>query len=187
MLSGDTKLSVDDLVQLCSVDDQLFCTTFFPKAARQPPAPFHADIWRNLNDPAKRYLNLVCFRDSAKTTILRMFTGKRVAFNVSKTILYVSASEAHAARSIRWLRTRIESKMGADPEFYSCRYSCWTPQTLNLDVNQFKVCTMRRTRATGISRGGIRDIVILLRSKQDRCPHCGSTRGRETDGDYWHG
>jgi len=23
-----------------------------------------------------------------------------------------------------------------DPEFYSCRYSCWTPQTLNLDVNQ---------------------------------------------------
>jgi hypothetical protein len=43
-----------------------------------------------------------------------MFTGKRVAFNVSKTILYVSASEAHAARSIRWLRARIESKMGKD-------------------------------------------------------------------------
>ena len=254
----DTKLSIDDLVQLCAVDSQLFCTTFFPKAARQPPAPFHADIWRHLNDPSRRYLNLVCFRDSAKTTLLRMFTGKRVAYNVSKTILYVSASEAHAARSIRWLRARIEPKMGAggiekkeffaqtfglrpgakwtdtelevfhgvdatpiwilgagitgnirginfddyrpdlivlddiltdengatleqrekitdlvmgslkgslapaseapnaklvmlntpqaiddvvhiaekDPEFYSCRYSCWTPQTLNLDVNQ---------------------------------------------------
>ena len=254
----DTKLSIDDLVQLCAVDSQLFCTTFFPKAARQPPAPFHADIWRHLNDPSRRYLNLVCFRDSAKTTLLRMFTGRRVAYNVSKTILYVSASEAHAARSIRWLRARIEPKMGAggvekkeffaqtfglrpgakwtdtelevfhgvdatpiwilgagitgnirginfddyrpdlivlddiltdengatleqrekitdlvmgslkgslapaseapnaklvmlntpqaiddvvhiaekDPEFYSCRYSCWTPQTLNLDVNQ---------------------------------------------------
>ena len=93
----DNKVSINDLVQLCAVDDNLLCTTFFPKAARQSPAPFHADIWRHLNDPAKRYINLVCFRDSAKTTILRMFTGKRVAFNVSKTILYVSASEAHAA------------------------------------------------------------------------------------------
>src|SRR5262252_8980951 len=89
-------LSIDELVRLCAIDDQLFCRTFFPKAARQTPAPFHSDIWRNLNDPAKRYVNLVCFRDSAKTTILRMFTGKRVAFNLSKTILYVGASEPHA-------------------------------------------------------------------------------------------
>ena len=62
----DQKLSIDDLVQLCAIDDQLLCTTFFPKAARQPPAPFHSDIWRHLNDPAKRYLNLICFRDSAR-------------------------------------------------------------------------------------------------------------------------
>ena len=110
----DKPVTPDDLVQLCAVDDHLFCTTFFPKAARQPPAPFHADIWRNLNDNSKRYLNLVCFRDSAKTTILRMFTGKRVAYNLSKTILYLGASEAHAARSIRWLRNRIEPKMGQD-------------------------------------------------------------------------
>jgi hypothetical protein len=109
----DTKVSINDLVQLCAVDSNLFCTTFFPKACRQPPAPFHQDVWRHLSDTNKRYLNLICFRDSAKTTILRMFTGKRIAFNVSKTILYVSASEAHAARSIRWIRNRIESKMGA--------------------------------------------------------------------------
>ena len=109
----DQKLTIDELVKLSAVDNNLFCTTFFPKSARQPPAPFHADIWRHLDDNSKRYLNLICFRDSAKTTILRMFTGKRVAFNVSKTILYVGASEAHAARSIRWLRNRIEAKMGA--------------------------------------------------------------------------
>src|SRR5215831_10243839 len=104
-------VDVNQLVQLCAVDDNLFCTTFFPKAARQAPAPFHSDIWRLLNDPARRYLNLVCFRDSAKTTLLRMFTGKRVGFNMGKTILYVSASEAHSARSIRWIRNRIEPKM----------------------------------------------------------------------------
>ena len=104
-------VDINQLVQLCAVDDNLFCTTFFPKAARQTPAPFHADIWRLLNDPARRYLNLICFRDSAKTTLLRMFTGKRVGFNMGKTILYVSASEAHSARSIRWIRNRIEPKM----------------------------------------------------------------------------
>jgi hypothetical protein len=109
----DQNLSVDELVQLCAVDDRLFQSTFFPKAARQTPAPFHQDIDRHLADSSKRYLNLVCFRDSAKTTKLRMFTGKRIAYNVSKTILYVSASEAHAVRSIRWIRNRIESKMGA--------------------------------------------------------------------------
>jgi hypothetical protein len=105
--------TVDELVGLCAVDDRLFQTTFFPKAARQQPAPFHSDIDRHLNDSSKRYLNLICFRDSAKTTKLRMFTGKRIAYNVSKTILYVGASEAHAIRSIRWIRNRIESKMGA--------------------------------------------------------------------------
>ena len=123
MNAPNTKVPIDDLVQFCAIDDQLLCTTFFPKAARQPPAPFHADIWRHLNDPARRYVNLICFRDSAKTTILRMFTGKRVAYNISKTILYIGASEAHAARSIRWLRNRIEPKMGQDgkerPEFFA--------------------------------------------------------------------
>src|SRR3974377_2488452 len=78
------KLTIDELVKLCAVDNNLFCTTFFPKSARQPPAPFHADIWRPLNDPARRYVNLVCFRDSAKTTLLRMFTGKRIAYNITK-------------------------------------------------------------------------------------------------------
>jgi hypothetical protein len=108
-----TPLSVDELVQLCAVDNELFETTFFPKSVRQKGAPFHADIWRHLEDPSKRYINLICFRDSAKTTKLRVFTGKRIAYNLSKTILYISASEAHSARSIRWIRNRIEPKMGA--------------------------------------------------------------------------
>lgn len=114
-MSTPTQISVpvNDLVQLCAVDNKLFSKVYFPKTARQEPAPFHSDIWGHLENPKERYLNLVCFRDSAKTSLLRMFTGKRIAYNVSKTILYVGASEAHAARSIRWLRARIEEKIGA--------------------------------------------------------------------------
>lgn len=105
--------SVDELVQLCAINNDLFESTFFPKTVRQPSAPFHSEIWRDLEDPSKRYLNLVCFRDSAKTTKLRLFTAKRIAYNLSRTILYVGASEAHAARSIRWIRNQIELKLGA--------------------------------------------------------------------------
>lgn len=108
-----TQVSTADLVKLCAVDNKLFTKTYFPKTARQEPAPFHEDIWNHLENPLERYLNLVCFRDSAKTSLLRMFTGKRIAYNVSRTILYVGASEPHAVRSIRWLRARIEEKIGA--------------------------------------------------------------------------
>lgn len=116
-------LSTDELVKLCAVDNDIFCRTFFPKTARQPAAPFHADIWNNLEDPSKRFLNLVCYRDSAKTSLLRMFTGKRIAYNTSKTILYVGSSESHAVRSIQWIRSRIETKVASDgtarPELYA--------------------------------------------------------------------
>lgn len=105
--------TVDELVQLCAIDNDLFEKTYFPRTVRQPSAAFHGDIWQKLEDPSCRYLNLVCFRDSAKTTKLRLFTAKRVAYNLSRTILYVGASEAHAARSIRWIRNRIETKLGA--------------------------------------------------------------------------
>jgi hypothetical protein len=114
MTAASATLSVDELVRLCSVDNELFEKTFFPKASRQPSAPFHKEMWTHLEDPSKRFLNLVCFRDSAKTTKLRIFTGKRIAFNTSKTILYVGSSESHAVRSIQWIRSRIEERIGGD-------------------------------------------------------------------------
>src|ERR1700740_1733284 len=110
---NESTLSPDELVQLCAIDNELFENHFFTKTTRQVNAPFHKEWWSLLEDLSIRYLNLVAFRDSAKTSKLRLFTAKRVAYNLSKTILYVGASEAHAARSIRWLRSRIEFKMGA--------------------------------------------------------------------------
>lgn len=107
------NVPIDQLVQLCAVDNGLFEKTFFPKTARMPNAPFHSDWWAHLENPALRFVNLVCFRDSAKTSKLRMFTAKRIAYNVSRTILYIGASEKHAIRSIRWIKNQIEEKMGA--------------------------------------------------------------------------
>lgn len=112
-MNASVQVSVDDLVQLCAVDNGLFEKTYFPKTVRMPSAPFHADWWAHLENPALRYISLVCFRDSAKTSKLRIFTAKRIAYNTSRTILYIGASEKHAIRSIRWLKSQIEPKMGA--------------------------------------------------------------------------
>lgn len=111
--ASSAPIPVDQLVQLCAVDNTLFEKTFFPRTVRQPNAPFHADWWAHLENPALRFVNLICFRDSAKTSKLRIFTAKRIAYNVSRTVLYIGASEKHAIRSIRWIKNQIEEKRGA--------------------------------------------------------------------------
>jgi predicted phage terminase large subunit-like protein len=108
---NDTSLTstVDaaELVKLCATDNDLFARAFFPKAARSRSPPFHKEIDEALDSPTSRRVNLRCFRGSAKTTKLRLFTGKRVAYAISHTILYVGASEGHSIRTIQWLRKAI--------------------------------------------------------------------------------
>jgi predicted phage terminase large subunit-like protein len=101
-------ISINDVVQLAAVDDVFFARTFFRRTARFESPPAHIKMWNTLNNPHIRYGNLRCFRGAAKTSILRMFTAKRVAYALSRTILYVGASEPHAVRSIQWLRSAIE-------------------------------------------------------------------------------
>lgn len=109
-----TTISQDELIRLCAVDSDLFCHTFFPEAFRDTSPSFDTSIWRALENPLYRHLSLRVFRGGAKTTKLRGYIAKRIAFGVSRTILYVGASEGHATRSVQWLRGKIEPRMGAD-------------------------------------------------------------------------
>ena len=101
--------SYEEMVELALVDNEFFCRTFFPNTARQPMPAFHGRIWHKLEDPANRLVNIQVFRDGAKTSLLRMFAGKRIGYGISRTILYVSKSERHAIRSVDWLRKQVES------------------------------------------------------------------------------
>ena len=107
-LIGGVKLSLADAVSLGAVDNEIYARTFFPNTFRQPSPAFQKDIWGDLNDPSIRYSNQRIFRGGAKTTIARVNTSKRIAYGVSKTILYVGASEGAAARSGAWLRNNVE-------------------------------------------------------------------------------
>ena len=109
-----SKIDPVELIRLCAIDSDLFAHTFFPKAARQKSAPFSKEIWSALENPKYRLLNIKVFRGGAKTTRLRIFTAKRIAYGVSRTILYVGAFESHAVRSVQWLRSQIEPRMGND-------------------------------------------------------------------------
>lgn len=101
------EIPMSELVQLAALDSILFERTFFPRTARLPSPPMHRRIWEIIDAP-NRYVNILMSRGWAKTSKLRIYAAKRIAYNVSRTILFVGASEKHTRRSVRWLRKQVE-------------------------------------------------------------------------------
>lgn len=100
-------LTGEEVLDLAARDNDFYCQHFFPKTFRQKGAPFHPEIWEALETPHARHIDCEVFRGGAKTTLLRAFTSKRVAFASSRTILYVSETQDHAKRSVRWLKNQV--------------------------------------------------------------------------------
>lgn len=104
-----TPADLATLVNAYMEDNELYCKTFFPKTCRQESAEFHkridAALWAG-----RRKVAIKVFRDGAKTARLRMFISKRVAFGVSRTILYISKSEDSAIATLRWLKGLVEKQ-----------------------------------------------------------------------------
>lgn len=104
----NTQLTAEELVQLSADDAAFYFQTFFPNTVRQGYPAFHHTIDSVLDSINYRHVALEVFRGGAKTTKLRLFTVRRVAFGLSRTILYIGKSEGHAARSIKWIMRQIE-------------------------------------------------------------------------------
>lgn len=102
-----TEVSVEEAVQLSSVDGSFYSQYFFPRTVRQLPATFDHLVWEALDNPVWRYIALKIFRGGAKTARLRLFTSRRIAYAISHSIVYTSNSEAHAARSVSWLKRQV--------------------------------------------------------------------------------
>ena len=102
------NISLAELTKLCAVDSELYAKTFFPKTFRQEAPAYAGQLWSPLEDPAARLVNILAFRGSSKTTRARTFASKRIAYGISRTILYVGASERDAIRSVQWVRTQVE-------------------------------------------------------------------------------
>lgn len=104
----NAQVSLPDLLKLCAVDTEFYAQQFFPKTFRQASPEFARQLWEPLDDPAARMVNLIAARGFSKTTRLRVFGSKRIAFGTSRTVLCIGASERDAIRSVAWFRNQVE-------------------------------------------------------------------------------
>lgn len=105
----ELALSFEEAIRLGAVNSIVFNSLWFPKTFRQAPALFHPDMYAILDDPSQRYINMQVCRDGAKTTILRAYSAKRIAYGLSRTILYIAVNETKAIQSLMWLKHQIET------------------------------------------------------------------------------
>lgn len=106
-LQATERVSTEELVALCAADDQLYCSTFFPRTYRQGFPDFHDEVVGVLENPDYRYVGLEMFRGSAKTTRVRTLASKRIAYALSNTIMIVGNAQKHAGYSLKWLRMQV--------------------------------------------------------------------------------
>lgn len=143
-----------ELVQLAALDGPLFSRAFFPKTVRQVTPHFHRELWDEFEDPAHRYLVGEVFRGGAKTTILRLYAAKRIAYGVSRVILYVGKSQDHARRSLRWLRKQIEVNKFFAQTFGLVPGNTWNDDELEVINNVTgESCWVLALGVTGSVRG----------------------------------
>lgn len=131
-LSAMEELSVEDAVHLGAQDLTLFGKLFFPKTFRQESPDFHRIVGRQLYSRTRKNCFLI-FRDGAKTSLLRVFVAQRVAYAISRTILFVSASQEHSIHSIRWIKRAIERNARYANTFALRPGSKWTDEWIEIE------------------------------------------------------
>jgi len=154
----ETLIDTEEAVGLGAVDSEFYARTFFPKTARQPSPPFHKDMDGVLENPANRFVGFEVFRGGAKTTKLRLFTSKRIAYGISNTILFVGKSQDHAVKSIEWLMHAVEHNKLWAQTFQLRKGSKWTSSEIEIlhGTDNYVI----RIIALGIT-GSVRGVNVL--------------------------
>lgn len=151
------EMSISELVELYLNDHELYNTTFFPETCRQASAPFHKDI-DNLLWAGHRKTAIMVFRDGAKTTRIRLFLSKRIAYAFSRTVLYISKGESYATATIEWLQHQIINNTKWATFYGLQKGSVWTNEEIEI-VNTI-VGVRIRIIAAGI-QGQVRGLNVL--------------------------
>lgn len=151
-LSGQ-NITMAEAVELGAVDSVFFSHYFFPKTARQGTPGFHRKMWEKL-DSADRKVAFMVFRGGAKTTLLRLYTAKRVGYQISRTILYVGKSQDHARRSISWIMRQVEFNPAFRDAFTLRPGTPWTSEACQILAGPSQTpITLLALGITGSTRG----------------------------------
>lgn len=124
------RIEVKEAVELAAEDSEFYCRFFFPKTCKQPSPPFHKICWEALE--ANRYVDVEVFRDGAKTSLLRMFASKRIAYAISKTIVIVGKGQDHAIKTIRWLKRQVTYNKKWAKTFGLVKGDKWTDEWIQI-------------------------------------------------------
>lgn len=106
MMDELVNVSIQEVIMLGAQSLRMFGKLHFPKTMRQDSPQFHDEIGTALYSQS-RFNAFEVFRGGAKTSLLRVFTAQRISYAISRTIMYVSASQAHSVLSVRWIKRQI--------------------------------------------------------------------------------
>ena len=150
------EISAGELIRLCAIDDDLYARTFFPKTVRQATPMFHRSIDRALATD-NRFTAIEVFRGGAKTSKLRVFTSKRIAYGISHTILFVSNAQGHSIKSLEWFKRNVEFNTKWAQTFGLRKGGRWAGEDIEIihGVDEFPI----RILALGIT-GQVRGVNI---------------------------
>lgn len=130
-MTDQVTLSPREAVQLGAQSLRAFGRLFLPRTFRQESPEFHDTIGRSLYS-GNRFNAFEVFRGGAKTSLLRTFTAQRVAYAISRTVMYVSVSQNHAVHSIRWLKRQIITNRPFAETFQLQRGGKWTDELIEI-------------------------------------------------------
>ncbi len=130
---------LQEIVHLGAADGLFYSNQFFPGTFRQRGADIHRLVWDELDDPNNQFLAMEMFRGSGKTTTMRSFVSKRIAYAVSRTLMLVGPEQKHPARTIRWLMNQIERNKGWTQAFGLRKGSKWSETEIEI-INESADC-----------------------------------------------
>lgn len=155
------------LIQAAALDTDLYARTWFPQTMRQATPSFHREIDDVLERAENQYVAIEAYRDSAKTSKLRVFASKRIAYGISRTVLFISDTENHAVKSLGWLANHVERNTPWTNAFGLRRGKKWTETEIEIqhvtDGHTIRVISLGITgQIRGINVDDYRpDLVIL--------------------------
>ena len=131
-VTDDTiQLTAREIIMLGANDLIAYGRLHFPRTFRQKNPEMHHEIGKALYG-GHRQVGIKIFRGGAKTSLLRVFASKRIAYGISRTIMYVSVSQQHAIFSLRWLKRQIEFNTRWTQLFQLRRGSKWTDEIIEI-------------------------------------------------------
>jgi len=125
-------LSPREAVTLGAADPIFYCHHFFPKTFRSRSPQFMRKIWAGMENPDHRYYGAMSFRDSAKTTRGRAFASKRIAYGISRTVLFVGKGLDGALHDIDWIKRQVEFNHEWAETFNLVKGSKWAGEEVEI-------------------------------------------------------